>query len=285
MPTKALDPDPEFTFDAIPSENDGETGRHLAAPVRTRTSTITLLAVLAVVVGGVALYSYWPRGVTVPQPAVTIPPAPPPEPLGPRSPPSGTPWRRFRLRGSGCRRRAISYCHRWMTATLSRKTRSRRSSTATRLSGCWRRDGIDSQHRRHGRQSSAQDVAARVLPIKPVPGALATTDARAAVDRDRQSRTRYAAYVKAADAIDTGRLVGLLRSPLSAVSAGVRRARISGWIFQRSADQRHRPSAGRAGTAAAGVRVPTQGHVRIRRSRTGGALGRTEDPGEDGNRE
>src|SRR4030095_16635989 len=75
MAMKTLDPDPEFTLGAVPSETIDEAGRCLPTPERTVKPMILTFGILAVVVGAIAFYLYWPRGVTLPQQVLPTPPA------------------------------------------------------------------------------------------------------------------------------------------------------------------------------------------------------------------
>ena len=207
MAMKTLDPDPEFTLGAIPSETVEEPGRRLPTPERTIKPMVVTFGVLAVVVGAIALYLYWPRGVTLPQQVLPTPPAStsalpaqsesaiqhPVEKIPvPAADAEGAQLPLPRLDSSDIvAKDAIeTILNGDAFIRLLVPDRIIRNIVAT----------VDNLPR--------NKIAAQVLPIKPLPGPLATLGAAHGTSIARDNAGRYAAYVDAAEAIDTKRLVG-----------------------------------------------------------------------------
>jgi hypothetical protein len=207
MPTNAPDAEPKFTLDATPHAARAAAGPRVPTPTRSGRPLIAALVVLALVVAAMTLYYLWRRGSPPSPPApstpavvTTAPPAPPqPAILNPIEkipvvpPEPGAALASLpALDGSDTLARdAISttvngddFVQLLAPGALVRHI------VAT----------VDNLPRK--------TIATRIRPVKPVPGAFATTDIAGKMAIADRNALRYAAYVSAADAIDAKRLVG-----------------------------------------------------------------------------
>lgn len=208
MSINALDPEPEFTVGAVPSEPVAEAPRHSAKPGPSSRPTIVVFLVLAAIVGAATWYLLWPRGVTlappdVPAPAVSSssPPAPAApaiqHPVGqiPSSSAVETRGAKFPLPGldySDVVAKDVieaildgdAFVHLLVPVGIIRHI------VAT----------VDNLPRK--------TIAQRILPIASVPGPFVTTSADHGLSIGSDNTSRYRAYVEAAEAIDSARLAG-----------------------------------------------------------------------------
>jgi hypothetical protein len=205
---KTLNSDPEFTLDAVPSETVGEAGPRLSTPERTSRSMVAVFAVLALVVGAVASYFFWPRGVTLPQQAVPTPPASTPAPLAPLEPAIQHPVEKIPALAATDAGGA-----QFSLPKLDDSDTVAKDAIETILNGdafvrLLVSDGIIRHIVATVDNLPRMTIAARTLPIKPVPGPLAMASTVRGMSIAGDNAGRYAAYVKAAEAIDTKRLAG-----------------------------------------------------------------------------
>lgn len=202
---KTLDSDPKFTLDAIqPAAVEGAPPPW-STPGRTGRSTLTRFAILALVAGAVAVYFFWPRGVGTPQQVASTPPAAAPVPLAEAAiehPIEKIPGLAATDAGSA----QFPLPRLDDSDVIARDTIETIVNTgAARLlvpDGIIRRivATVDNLPRK--------TIAARILPLEAVPGALATASTAQGMSIAADNAGRYAAYVTAAEAIDTKRLTG-----------------------------------------------------------------------------
>jgi hypothetical protein len=206
--TKTFDSDPEFTFNAVPSEMAREAGRRLSTGQRTSRWGVAAFAVLTLVVGAAAFYFFWPRGVTLPPQVAPTPPASAPAPGAQREPAIQYPVEKspaFAATDAGGAQFPLP--------TLDDSDIVAKDAIETILDGgAFVRRLVPEGIIRHIVATvdslPRKTIAARILPIKPVPGTLGTTSTTQGMSIAADNAGRYAAYVKAAEAIDTKRLVG-----------------------------------------------------------------------------
>ena len=208
MSRKTLDSDPEFTLDAVPSETVREAGPHLSTPERTSSSMFGVLAVLALVAGAAAFYFLWPRGITLPPQVVPAPPVSTRAPLAPLEPAIQHPVENIpalaAMETGGVQ---------FPLPTLDNSDIVAKDAIETILNGdAFVRllvpDGIIRHIVATVDNLPRKTIAARILPIKPVPGPLATANTARGMSIAGDNPARYTTYVKAAEAIDTKRLAG-----------------------------------------------------------------------------
>ena len=207
MAMKTLDPDSEFTLGAVPSQMVEDAGRRFPTPERTVKPMVATLGILVVVVGAIAFYLYWPRGAVLPPDVLPAPSASTsglhaqPEPAI-QHPVEKIPVPAADADGA--------------QPPLPRLDSSdivANDSIATILNGdVFNRllvpDRLIPRIVATVDNLPRNKIAAQILPIKPPPGPLTTQSAPNGMSIARDNAGRYAAYVDAAEAIDTKRLVG-----------------------------------------------------------------------------
>ena len=201
MPMKTLRPDSEFTLDPASLDTELDAEPRSAKPERASSARVALIATLALVLGVMAYY--WLRGGSTPQqvapiPAASTPPAPAvPEPaikhpVGQPAPDSGRAL--APLPGLD---ESDTVAHGAIAAVLNEDALTRllvptaiiRHIVAT----------VDNLPRK--------TIGARIMPVNPVPGRFATANAARGLSIARDNADRYSPFVKAAESIDTERLV------------------------------------------------------------------------------
>jgi hypothetical protein len=206
MSMKTLDPEPEFTLGAAPSQMVEEAGRRLPAPERTVKPMAVTIGVL-VVVGAIAFYLYWPRGVTLPQQLLPTPPAStsalPAEP----EPAIQHPVEKIPVPAADADSVQLAI------PQLDSSDIAAKDALETILNGdAFIRllvpDGIIRHIVATVDNLPRNKVAPQILPIKPLPGPLTTLSTAQGMSIARDNSGRYAAYVDAAQAINTKRLTG-----------------------------------------------------------------------------
>ena len=207
MSMKTLDSDPEFTLDALPSETIGEAGGRLSAPERTPGPMVAVFAVLALVVGALAFHFFWPRGVTLPQQVVPTPPASTSAPL-PLEPAIQHPVEKIPALAATDAGGAQSPLPGLDDSDIVAKDAIETILNGDAFVRLLVPDGIVRRIVATIDNLPRKTMAARTLPIKPVPGPLATASTPRGMSIAGDNAGRYTAYVKAAEAIDTSRLAG-----------------------------------------------------------------------------
>jgi hypothetical protein len=209
MLTKALHAEPEFTLDASSLANDEGT---LRRPLVTKGRTgpkVAALSALALLFAAGAIYYYWPRTVSLTHQTVPTPPAANPAPAAEPKPaikhpvdkipvPSGT--------DSGRTQPALPALDNSDIVAKDAIEAILNGSAYIRLltpNGIIRHivATIDNLPRK--------TMAARIRPVMPVPGTFATTNSAHGMLIADSNAGRYAAYVHAAESIDSKRLVQL----------------------------------------------------------------------------
>ena len=204
MPTKTFESDPEFTLGADSSEMDGEAGRRLSTQQRTSKRVVAAFAVLALVLGAVAFYFFGPLGVT---------PVPAPPASAPAAEVQVEPAIKYPVEKIPASATTNAGGAQFPLPTLDDSDIVAKDAIATILDdGAFVRRLVPEGIIRHVVATvdslPRKTTAARILPIKPVPGTLATTSTTQGMSIAADNASRYAAYIKAAEAIDTGRLAG-----------------------------------------------------------------------------
>ena len=207
MSMKTLDPDPEFTLGAVPSQTIEEAGRCLPTPERTVKPTAVTFGILAVVVGAIAFYLYWPRGDTLPQRVLPTPPAPTSALPARPEPAIQHPVEKIPVPAADADGAQLPL------PRLDSSDIVARDAIETILNGdAFIRllvpDGIIRHIVATVDNLPRNKIAPQILPIKPLPGPLTTLSTAHGMSIARDNAGRYAAYVDAAEAIDTKRLTG-----------------------------------------------------------------------------
>lgn len=197
MSTSTSDRDAQFTVDAFAAEGAEQGRPPAAAPPAARSRSAALLVVLALLAGAAGYY-FWPRGA-VPTPQVA--PAPPPGPVQ-AEPAIQHPIEE--VPGATGTQAQLP--------DLDDSDGVARDSIAAILSGDAMRLLVPEGIVRHIVATvdnlPRATVAPRVLPVRPVPGAFEVAPLANGLSIAPGNAMRYAGYVDAAEAVDTGRLVG-----------------------------------------------------------------------------
>ena len=207
MPTNTLRPDSEFTLDTASLDTEPDAGPRSAKPERAISARIALIATLALFLGAMAGYYFWLRGGSTPQqvaplPVASGPPTPAmPEPAIkhpveqiPTAPGSDTGHALAPLPGLD---ESDTLAYGAIAAVLNADALMRllvptaiiRHIVAT----------VDNLPRK--------TIGVRIMPVKPIPGRFATANAARGLSIARDNADRYTPLVKAAESIDTERLV------------------------------------------------------------------------------
>jgi len=207
MSMGTLDSDPIFTLDdAAPSETVAGAGRRVSTPERTRGPMVAAVAALVLAVGAVAIYFFWPRG---PQRVAPTPPASTAAPVAQAEPAIQHPVEKIPALAATDAGGA-----QYPLPGLNDSDIVAKDAIGTILNGdAFVRllvpDGVIRHIVATVDNLPRKTLAVRVLPVKPVPGGtLATTSTARGMSIAETNAARYAAYVEAAEAIDTGRLAG-----------------------------------------------------------------------------
>jgi len=199
--------DPKFTLDAIPPAAGEGARMPLSTPGRTGRSMLAAFVILALVAGAVAVYFFWPRGVEAPQQVAPTPPAAAPAPKAGTEAAIEHPVEK--IPGLAATDAGAAQ---FPLPRLDDSDRIARDAIETIVnSGAVRLlvgDGIIRRIVAAVDNLPRKTIAARVIPLKPVPGALATASTAQGMSIAADNAGRYAAYVTAAEAIDTKRLTG-----------------------------------------------------------------------------
>jgi len=207
MATKALDPDPEFTVNAMPSATIGGAGPpRLPAPKRVGWGAVVVVAVLAATLGALALHFLWPRDGAVPQIAAPAPPAPassaPPEPAI-RYPVSQIPAPTATAAAD-----APSALPKLDESDVVAKDVIGTVVNGDEFVRLLVPDGIIRRIVATVDNLPRKTIAVQVRPIRSVPGPFASIGTAGGIAVDGANAVRYAPYVRAAEAIDAKRLAG-----------------------------------------------------------------------------
>ena len=204
MSMKTLDSEPEFTLDAVPSETVGDADPRLSTPERTSRPMVAVFGAL----GAVAFFYFWTRGITLPQPVVPTPPASTPAPLAPLEPAIQHPVEKIPALAA-----TEAGGAQFPLPKLDDSDIIAKDVIETILNGdTFVRLLVPNAIIRHIVATvdnlPRKTIAARILPIMPVPGPLAMASTARGMSIAGDNASRYAAYVKAAESIDTKRLAG-----------------------------------------------------------------------------
>ena len=208
MVTKAPRPEPEFTLGAVPSEHAGATGRRVPGSERTRWPTLAALAVVALIIGGAAFYAYRSRDTALPPQVAPAPPASAPAPLAQPAP--GVQHPVEEIAGIAAMDPAAAPVP--LPALDASDTVARDAIETILGDGAWVRLLVPAAVIRHIVATvdslPRKTLAVRILPVKPVAGSLATESTAGKTSIAADNAGRYAAYIRAAEAIDAQRLAG-----------------------------------------------------------------------------
>lgn len=203
VPSKALDPDPQFVLGDPAADVPEPAGRATVAK-RSARAPIVMLGVLALIAGGVALYFLWP-GVKAPAPvaapAVTPPQAVPQAEPGIRHPVEN-------ISGAADATQLAS-----PLPQLDDSDALAKDAIATIQNGdTWIRllvpDGIVRHVVATVDGLPQKTLALQARPIRSASGTMLTSANAGGTAIAADNAARYAAYVSAAEAIDTSRLTG-----------------------------------------------------------------------------
>lgn len=205
MPIRPPDTDAEFTVDAVTAGAASAPVPNDVVPQRTRRPSAAVLATSALLAAAIALYFFWLRDTAPVIPASAPPVAAAPAASAPAiaHPIDKTPG----LADGGAAGAQVSL------PGLGESDAIANDSIEAILGGnTWTRllvpGGIIRQIVVTVDNLQRKSIARRVLPVKPVPGAFETTGAGAGLAIAPANASRYADYVKAAEAIDAKRLIG-----------------------------------------------------------------------------
>jgi len=207
MSMKTLDPDPEFTLGAAPSQAVEDAGPRLHAPERTVKPLVVALGVLAVVVAAAAFYLYRQRGATLPQQPLPTPRAATAAPSAPPQAAIQHPVEKIPVEAADADAAHLPLPRLDSSDTVAK------DAIETILNGdAFIRllvpDGIVRHIVATVDNLPRNKIAPQILPIKPLLGPLTTLSTDHGMSIARDNAGRYAAYVDAAEAIDTKRLAG-----------------------------------------------------------------------------
>ena len=206
MSTKTFGPDPEFTLGTVPSDIAGESGGGLSPKPRKGRWVLAFL-VLALVAGALAFHFLWRRSPALPPVAVPTPPATAPTAEAPVEPPSHYPVENI----SGAATTDSAGGHAALPALDESDLITREAIEKMLDVGALGRLLIPEGIIRHLVATvdglPRQTLAPRILPVQPAPDAMGTTSTSRGTIIAIENAGRYAPYVKAAETIDTRRLV------------------------------------------------------------------------------
>ncbi len=208
MSARTAGAEPDFTLDAVPSAGAGENGPQVSTTPQSSRPTVAMLAGLVVVAGAAALYYFWPRAAPPTPQVAAPPPAAAPAPAAQPEPAIAHPVEAIPgvvpADGAAVLASLPGLDQSDVVATDAISTIVNGDGVASLLvpDGLIRRivATVDNLPRR--------TIATRILPVRPVAGPFATTAESGRVAVAAMNAGRYDAYVKAAEAIDTRRLVG-----------------------------------------------------------------------------
>ena len=206
MPSRTLHPEPEFTLGAASLATGERTGRGPPAGGRRNGPKLVALAALALVGAAVAVYFFWLRSMPLPQEVVPMSPpatsAPPVQlepaikhPVGQISVPSEM--------DSGQLHSSLP--------VLDDSDNVAKDTIETILNGdaflrLLAPNGIIRHIVATIDNVPRKTIATKILPVMPVPGSFATTNAANGMLIAGSNASRYTAYVNAAESIDSERL-------------------------------------------------------------------------------
>lgn len=207
MAMNTLDPDPEFTLGRVPPQAAEEAGPRLASPERTGKLTVVVLGILAVIVGAAAFYLYGPRRVAVPEQVLPSPPASNPAPPTQQEAAIQHPVEKIPVPPGDANGVQLPL------PGLDGSDAVAKDAIATILnSDTYIRFLVPNGIIRHVVATidnlPRNKIAVQILPIKLLPGSLTTASTSHGMSIGSANAGRYAAYVDAAEAIDTKRLAG-----------------------------------------------------------------------------
>jgi hypothetical protein len=200
MSRATTDRDAQFTVDALATEG-AEPARAPLAPPRAPTGRNAAVLVALALLAGVAGYYLWPRAPATPPAAPSLPastanPADRPE--------SGIQHPIEQVPGAADVQGQLP--------ALDDSDAVARDSLAAILNDEWMRlvvpEGIVRRIVATVDNLPRQTVAPRIVPVRPVPGAFDVTAAPNGASIAAGNARRYGDYVRAAEAVDTARLVG-----------------------------------------------------------------------------
>ena len=203
MAMKTLDPDPEFTLGAVPLTPE-QAVRRLPPPERTVKPMVVTFGILAVAVGAMAFYLYWPRGAPL-QEVLPTPPAST-SALPTRTEPAiQHPVEKIPVPAADGARTPLPQ--------LDSSDIVAKDAIETILNGDVFIRLLVQDRVIHHIVATVDNlprnkIATQILPIKPLPGPLTTLSTVQGMSIAGDNAGRYASYVDAAEAIDTKRLVG-----------------------------------------------------------------------------
>ena len=207
MPTKLLHAEPEFTLGTSSLATDEGTGRRLSVAKRSNRPKIAVLAVFALALGAGAIYFFWPRNLPLSRQTVPTPPAASPIPIAEPEPAIKYPVDKIPVPSAtdnGRQQTALP--------ELDSSDIVARDVIQTILNGdAYLRLLVPNGIIRHIVATidnlPRKTLTARLRPVEPVPGTFATTSTAHGVLVAGDNAGRYAAYVDAAESIDSSRLV------------------------------------------------------------------------------
>jgi hypothetical protein len=206
MPVQTLSPDPEFTVDSAALQTVGESGSSAPPRQRSRGPRAALLALLVLVAGAAAWYFLWPRTLPHPQEVAPAPPATPPAAQKQVEPAIAYPVEKIAPEAASGSSQALP--------TLDGSDVAARDAIAAIFNGdSFARLLVPNGVIRHVVATvdnlPRQTVATRIRPVVPAAGLFATASTAQGMAIAGDNAARYAAYVKAAESIDTRRLAEL----------------------------------------------------------------------------
>ncbi len=209
MVMNALETDPEFTLHAVPSQSggDAEDPAHASTPRRrTINPAIVAVCVLALAIGAAALYFLGPRSEFIPPKA-----APAESEMAPAS--RAQPEAAVEYPVEKIPAAADVGLEQAPLPTLDASDDLAKDVIGAILDGeDLVRLLVPTSIIRHIVATidnlPRTTLAAQINPLRPVPGSFATTDTAHGIAATEINAQRYAAYVLAAESIDTKRLVG-----------------------------------------------------------------------------
>jgi len=202
VPSKALDPDPQFVL-GDPAADSLEPAGRATVPKRSARAPIVMLVVLALIAGGVALYFLWP-GVKTPAPVAA--PA-----VAPQAVPQAEEGIRHPVENIAGAADAMQLAS--PLPQLDDSDALAKDAIATIQNGdTWIRllvpDGIVRHVVATVDGLPQKTLALQARPIRSATGTMLTSANARGTAIAADNAARYAAYVSAAEAIDTSRLAG-----------------------------------------------------------------------------
>jgi hypothetical protein len=207
MPTNTLRPDSEFTLDTASLDTEPDAGPRSAKPERAISARIALIATLALFLGAMAGYYFWLRGGSTPQQVAPLPVASgPPTPAVPE-PAIKHPVEQIPTAPGSDTGRALAP----LPGLDESDTLAYGAIAAVLDADALMRLLVPTAIIRHIVATvdnlPRKTIGTRIMPVKPVPGRFATANAAGGLSIARDNADRYTPLVKAAESIDTERLV------------------------------------------------------------------------------